>query len=160
MHRLPTTELSTHVVWHGRTEDLARLVEAAEAHCACSYGLAQDGTSPSCGTHQILADQHTLDHLAFARSVLNRLIDEEWRVPVGRAESRPERAEWSAFLQVCTRAREQAPIRVERQARWPRAAALGLWVISLVALVLMLSVHGPGGDTLPSLPLIAGWQTR
>jgi hypothetical protein len=26
--------------------------------------------------------------------------------------------------------------------------------------VLMLGVHGPGGDTPPSAPPIAGWQTR
>jgi hypothetical protein len=160
VHRLPTTELSPRVVWHGHTEDLPRLVESADANCTCGRGEGPDRLSRPCGTHQILADQHTLDHLAFARSVLHRLIEEEWRVPA-IAETRADRAEWSAFLHVCARASEPAPVRVHRPDRSPRTAPLTTWVISLIALVLILGVHGPGGDAPPhSQPAIASWQTR
>ena len=158
MHRLHTTELSRDVVWHGHARDLARLVESADANCTCGRGVGPDGLSRPCSTHQILADQHTLDHLAFAQSVLNRLVEEEWRLPA-TTESRSEKAEWTSFLHVCSTLKEQAPIRTSARERPPRAA-FGPWVISLVALIVMLGVGSPGLVTLAPGPQIASWQTR
>jgi hypothetical protein len=157
MHRLSTTELSTHVVWHGHTQDLPRLVQSADAYCTCH------DVSSQCGAHQILRDQHTLDHLAFARSVLNRLIEEEWRLPE-TTETRADKAEWSAFLAVCTSVQPvqmpiQDSVRATRHAR-PSAALFWAWLISLIALLLVLGVRGPGAAPLPPAPHIASWQTR
>jgi hypothetical protein len=167
VHRFPTTELSTTVVWHGHTADSARLVQAALRHCTCARDGGPDGNAPLCGTHQILADQHTLDHLAFARSVLNRLVEEEWRAPA-TPETRSEHAEWSAFfVRACASdpdARPSQGAKVAQLARPDRLSptALGVWLLSVLALVLILGVHGPGGSSLPA-PVghpLASWQTR
>jgi hypothetical protein len=153
MHRLSTRELSTDVVWHGRTQDVARLFESADAYCTC------DGTS-RCSAHQLLRDQHTLDHLAFARSVLHRLVEEEWRLPE-TTESRADKAEWSAFLRMCSSVRVEAlPVRPTSFKR-PSRTMLGPWLISLIALLLVLGVRGPGATSpLPPAQQIASWQTR
>jgi hypothetical protein len=132
------------VVWHGHTQDLARLVESADANCSCGRGAGPNGISRRCSTHQILADQHMLDHLAFTRSVLNRLIEEEWRVSA-LADSRVSPAQWSTFVRRCTGPREPMSSRAHRQVWSPRTVARGLWLISLVALVVMLGVHAAGG---------------
>jgi hypothetical protein len=149
-------------VWHGHARDLARLVESADTYCSCGHGVAPGRNSPPCSTHQILADQHTLDHLAFARVVLHRLVQEEWRAPAV-AESRADKAEWSAFLHACASAREQVPVRAYQLDRSPRAV-FGAWIVSLIALValiLMLRVHAPAGARLPTVPQpVATWQTR
>jgi hypothetical protein len=155
MHRLATRQLSRDVVWHGHTGDLARLVGSADAYCTCGH----NGTSLLCATHQLLADQHVLDHLAFARSVRQHLVEEEWR-SAAVVETRAETAEWTALLAVCARAGQPAALPAPH--RWARAerGALGSWVISLVALVVALGLATPTLDAMPPAPPLASWQTR
>jgi hypothetical protein len=144
VHRIPTTELSNSVVWHGRTEELVRLIKATTAHCTCAYGNPR-----RCGAHQILADQRALDHLAFARTVRRRLVTEEWRVPAGSSVFRLDRLEWPSSTQQS----------VISEPMWLRAVRSPL-AISLIALVLMLAAPLPSPtDPNPSRP-IAAWQTR
>jgi hypothetical protein len=149
MQRSLTTELSRGVVWHGHARDLARLVESVDAHCTCGRA------AQTCGTHLLFADQHTLDHLAFARSVRHRLIEEEWRLPA-RPETRADRAEWSAFLVRCASAGDPAPVPARRRER----IALGPWVISLIALLIALGMRSPSPDGRPPVQPLASWQTR
>jgi hypothetical protein len=119
-----SAKLDGDVVWHGRPEEVARLVASVRAHCTCPRGARPGQVTAGCGAHQILADQHILDGLASARAVVNRTLDEEWQAPSA-------------------------------------AGARGAFVMSLLALLLLLSV---GGLTHPSdTPVdhaVASWQTR
>jgi len=121
------------VAWHGRAEDEPHLVASVLAHCEC-----QSANGRPCAAHQLLADQHALDHLAFARSVRQRLLVEE--TLSGASGSRAEKAEWSALLARC---------RATSLPRRPATATPGMGaaraiVLSLLALALILGgLTGP-----------------
>jgi hypothetical protein len=118
--------LSPDVTWHGRAEDIPRLVASVLANCRC-----QSDGSRVCDAHQMLGDQHALDHLAFALSVRPRLVAEEAEPRSGM--SRAERAEWSAWLAAC-----RAPAQGKRPANdvpavgWARAIGLGVLALALI----------------------------
>jgi hypothetical protein len=144
VHRGSIAELSGGVVWHGRTEDVARLVGAVGRHCRCAGGVVAGPGTPPCAAHQLLGDQHTLDHLAFARSVRSRLIAEEQRCAPSK------QTDWAAFLVACHAA--TAPI--------PRAS--GRVAMVVLALLLLAAVRGPGPGFATAAPdqQIASWYTR
>lgn len=159
MQREQIADLSGDVAWHGRAEDAALLVALVGAHCTCVHDAGLGGVPRVCAAHQILADQHTLDHLAFARTVVNRIVDEEWRVST--SASRLNWAEWSAFLYSC--AHDQPTIVASGHGNRPRSvvSGRGALVASLLALLLVLGV---GSSSIPfdASPgqQIASWQTR
>lgn len=60
-------------VWFGTAVDWYRLGVAVNHHCECRLN------QPTCDAHRLLIDQKTLNHLAFASQIRERVIDEEWR---------------------------------------------------------------------------------
>jgi hypothetical protein len=156
MNRLRTAELSTDVVWHGHSRDVARLVESALANCKCLSGAPTGGVAPLCSAHEILADQHTLDHLAFARSVRARLVDEEWRQPTASAVSL-DSDDWAALLAAPAVA---PPARVRHRRKGWRKLARSPLILSLVALLLLVAIGAPGETLQPSTHSISSWHTR
>lgn len=158
MQREHTAELSGGVVWHGRTEDGLRLVALVGTHCSCVHGARLGRLPPLCGAHQILADQHALDHLAFARTVVNRIVDEEWRTST--SASRVSKADWAAFL--FASAHDRPTTISSSQGSRPRAASgRGAFVVSLLALLLVLGLGSPSiSFDASSGQQIASWQTR
>jgi hypothetical protein len=88
----------------------------------------------------MLADQHTLDHLAFARGMRPQILASEWAVS---AESDDDSG-W-----------QPAQVSERQHARFPRGLAY-----ALVGLFVVFSLSGP--LLFPSTPIspIAAWQTR
>lgn len=158
MQREHIAELSGDVVWHGRTEDGQRLVALVRTHCRCGDGAGLGRLRPVCGAHRILADQHALDHLAFARTVVNRIIDEEWRVSA--SASQPSNVEWAAFLYAC--AHDEPTAIIASPDSRPRAASgRSAFMVSLLALLLILGLGSPSiSFNAPPGQQIASWQTR
>jgi hypothetical protein len=161
MQREHIAELSGNVVWHGRTEDGERLVALVGTHCHCGHRAGLGRVPPVCGAHQLLADQHALDHLAFARTVVNRSVDEEWRVSASpNPASNASNAEWAAFLYAC--AHDLPTVGIANPDSRPRAArARSAFVVSLLALLLVLGLGTPSiSFHAPPAQPIASWQTR
>jgi hypothetical protein len=153
-----TTELNTDVVWHGRTEDLARLLAAVNAQCACSMRPRQR----VCGAHQLLRDQHALDHLAFAHGMRAQFIAQERRVAYGPA-TRAEKAEWASFLAACraiTAKAEHVGSAAPVAVRHPGLRAGGPLVVALMSLLFLAAIGLPADVTLLPTQQIASWQTR
>jgi hypothetical protein len=131
-------ELSPDVTWHGRAEDIPRLVASILANCRCP----SDG-SRVCDAHQMLGDQHALDHLAFGLSVRWRLVAEEAEPRSGM--SRAEKAEWSAWLAAC-----RAPGHIRRPATGVPAVGLARAIgLGVLALALILGGLRPPRQPLP-----------
>ena len=142
-------ELAPGVVWHGRAEDASSLLASVLAHCQCRVvGPA------SCAAHQLLADQHALDHLAFARSVRQRLLAEEALPAVARTDG----PDWSALLARCRATAARRP--ASRQPGLGTARAVVLSVLGLALVVGGLS--GPRHRVpTPTQPRpLASWSTR
>ncbi len=69
------------MVWHGHVADLARLLTCVETHCRCGVVDEPHGEhGGSCRVHDLLGDQRTVDRLAFALSMRERLVRSEWAV--------------------------------------------------------------------------------
>jgi hypothetical protein len=83
MHRKRWAEVQSGVVWHGHVADLARLLSCVETHCRCGEGDRHGEHLPSCQVHDLVADQHAVDRLAFALSMRERLVRSEWAVDGG-----------------------------------------------------------------------------
>jgi hypothetical protein len=156
MNRIPTAELRNDVVWHGHAGDLARLMESAVAHCNCLPVAGPGSASRLCSAHEILTDQHTLDHLAFARSVRARLVDEEWRQSAPSATNL-DRAEWLALLSWPPPERRPTPAHTDNV--WGKLARSPL-LLSLIALLLLFGVGAPGEPVVPPDHPIASWGSR
>jgi hypothetical protein len=138
MRRRDTAKLSRAVVWHGSPQDVARLVAAVRVHCRCSQ--PRTGDLSLCSVHQILADQHILDGLAFARAVVNRTLDEEWRVP-STPPSDCTQTDWTALLSSCSHDRAlTAPSRQGNQSHEP--GGRNAFLAAALGLLLLLSVGG------------------
>jgi hypothetical protein len=138
-HGGSTTELSANVAWHGRPDEVPRLVRSVAAH----------------GTWQMLMDQKTLDHLAFGRTVRRRFVDEEWDAGAD-ALLCWDAQDWSTLLASCVghqAARCSTPVAADV----PHRLAI---VVSLLALLVVVSIGGPGYLDTPPGHNIASWQTR
>ena len=61
-------------IWHGTTEALRDLQDAVNRNCTCK------DAQQACPAHKMLADQATLDHLAFAATLHDQLERSEWQV--------------------------------------------------------------------------------
>jgi hypothetical protein len=71
-------DLGADASWPGTVDDFVRLLSCVGAHCTCQDPEHQTLGARSCPAHQLLLDQRTLDHLAFARSLHDKLIASEW----------------------------------------------------------------------------------
>jgi hypothetical protein len=66
-------DLVPDVAWHGEVDEFVRLISSIGMHCTCRSAALRH-----CGAHELLADQHTLDHLAFARGMRQQFVEAEW----------------------------------------------------------------------------------
>ncbi len=71
------------VVWHGTQSEAFELVQVLSRNCSCV--LTVEGVRIStCAPHEMLAtDQRAIDGLLFARTIADRLVDEEFLRPPG-----------------------------------------------------------------------------
>lgn len=60
--------------WNGTQAELLVLVDVLKRHCTCQAGSTQRW----CASHEILADQRAIDGLLFGRTIVERLINEEF----------------------------------------------------------------------------------
>jgi len=71
-------------VWHGTPQEAISLANALTNNCACEFGHM--GTRlTTCAAHAMIEDQRTLDGLVFARYMVERLIAQEFDLPVSPA---------------------------------------------------------------------------
>jgi hypothetical protein len=139
-------------MWHGHVEDLARLVYCLAAHCTCGRPM-QIGTGEwHCSAHQMLADQHTLDHLAFARGMRQHFLDAEWVVPT----------EPNTVDRELIRLDDDAlPLKLARRSGRARPKSLRTLAYALVGLLIACSLSAPFlAQNASATPPIAAWQTR
>jgi hypothetical protein len=132
------------VVWHGHVADLARLLTCVETHCRC--GQEPEPHLASCHVHDLLTDQHTVDRLAFALSMRERLERSEWVVegaPPIQARAWPDRPAGPATQPRSRRVRS----------RLLAISLTGLLLVSLGAPLLMPVAHSEA-------PVLASWLTR
>jgi hypothetical protein len=146
MHRKQSTELQSGLVWHGHISDLARLVYCLAAHCSCGRPTQMSDGEWRCSAHRMLDDQHTLDHLAFARDMRQHFLDSEWTVLSEHEEPRG-----TGQLDVD---RRQTP-RIPAQPRTARVFAC-----ALAALLLAFSLSGPLLSPDATSRPVAAWQAR
>lgn len=66
------------VIWHGTAQERDQLTGVFAKNCQCEY--APDGTrKTTCSVHQaMLEDQRFMDGLVYARTIAQRLTNEEW----------------------------------------------------------------------------------
>jgi hypothetical protein len=156
MRRTGWTELQTGVMWHGHIDDLARLVYCLAAHCTCGRPTLADGIW-QCRAHQMLTDQHTLDHLAFARGMRQRILESEW-VVFWEPDEQPE-PRGIGRLDLLHRGQEERRL----NKRGHREDRHGLRAVgyALAGLAVVLSLSGPllAPSTATTRP-VAAWQTR
>jgi hypothetical protein len=70
--------MSTRVTWHGTPEEAYALISALARNCNCEFGPMGVRVS-TCSAHRMLMeDQRVLDGLLFARSMVQRLLTEEF----------------------------------------------------------------------------------
>jgi hypothetical protein len=147
-HRQQWADLSPGVTWHGDLDDFVRLVSCVGMHCTCRAPAHLPGERGACGAHELLSEQHTLDHLVFARGMRQHFLAAEWSSePV---DSRPLRSVGGTLCDGRNARR-----------RPPREATLKLVAVSLAALLVLCgigSVAQPTGSTLN--PTIGSWQSR
>ena len=62
--------------WHGTPQELARLRQAVEQHCACARPPRAPG--PTCPAHALLTRQATLDHLLFVYRTRSHFVLHEF----------------------------------------------------------------------------------
>jgi hypothetical protein len=150
MRRKEWTELQSGVMWHGHIADLARLVYCLAAHCTCGGPLQVGDSRRQCSAHRMLADQVTLDHLAFARGMRDQFLKAEWVVDA-TPDSQPE-LDWRVPREsVGSSQVHQTPIRPRR----PRTLAY-----TLAGLLVVFSVIGTTLSPSTNLSPIGAWQTR
>ena len=61
--------------WNGTQAELLVLVDVLKRNCSCQAG---DTAERWCASHQILANQRAVDGLLFGRTIVERLITEEF----------------------------------------------------------------------------------
>ena len=130
------------MVWHGHVADLARLLTCVEAHCECEA----EPRSGVCQVHHLLADQHTVDRLAFALSMRERLVRSEWAV-----EGTPNASLRSWPDHLAARAARPRPHRLRS-----RLLAIGLTGLLLVSLGAPLLTPVARSEQ----PVLASWLSR
>lgn len=73
--------VSNVTVWKGEEADLYSLNAAVMRNCCCSVADVENPNPPKkCPAHEMLSDQHVMDHLAFAVSMRELLTWQEWNV--------------------------------------------------------------------------------
>jgi hypothetical protein len=149
MSRKQSTELQSGVVWHGHISDLARLVYCLAAHCTCGRPTQISDGEWRCSGHRMLDDQHTLDHLAFARGMRQQFLDSEWAV-FGEPEDVVE-PNGIGRLDLVRR-------QTQRISAQPRAARM--FAYALAGLLLLLSLSGPLLSPNAAPRPVAAWQAR
>jgi hypothetical protein len=69
------------ITWNGTTDEALALLQALRANCECS--IDEGRTVAACASHRMLArDQRAVDGLLFMRRIAERLLAEEFGVPV------------------------------------------------------------------------------
>jgi hypothetical protein len=63
-----------HTRWNGTQAELLVLVDVLKRHCTCQVGAEE----LFCPSHELLVDQRAVDGLLFGRSIVERLIMEEF----------------------------------------------------------------------------------
>ena len=67
--------------WHGTQQEADALATAIANNCACEFGH-MGARLVTCAAHLMLEDQRTLDGLVFARYIRERIIAQEFDLPV------------------------------------------------------------------------------
>lgn len=62
------------VVWHGDMQQAYELAAAVARHCDCRAEKRQ------CGGHAAMLEQRFIDGVLYGRWMVERMINEEWRV--------------------------------------------------------------------------------
>jgi hypothetical protein len=76
-------------IWHGQQTELTQLRWCVANYCTCRPGKA---SADRCSVHELLADQRTLDHIAFVRWNRDHFVRGEWLLGGDPAWDLPPRA--------------------------------------------------------------------
>jgi hypothetical protein len=75
--------MGNEISWHGTQQDSFDLMNALARNCTCEFGLMGKRLT-TCGVHRMLVeDQRALNGLLFVRSMVERLLREEFSTEEG-----------------------------------------------------------------------------